>query len=333
MKTSWLLETDSNPLGSVRQFLLELWPYAGLSGMLIPVYQSNGTQVSPAFVDDPGQLGQSDPFAPVILGNSAKLAPAAAADHPKGMLGAVFRSCEARAFDWMAEQKKLAPKRWLVIGVDCLASFPGADFDWRVSKAGSVERLTREALRFARLGGIAPYRYRHACQMCATPASDSADLRIELLGLPVKQVVLITTKNQEIAKKLRLQELTDGLAPASLVARREATLTVLAGRRRRALDRMVQALADDAPTEVDAFLEHLANCVPCSECLQACPVYTGDFYPGDIDAASMQAARCWLNACVSCGMCEDVCPRHLPLMAIINQINQVPNAYRAGVVS
>ena len=333
MKTSWILETDGNPLGTVRQFLLELWPYASLSGMLIPVYQANGTQVKSAFVDDPGQLGQSDPFAPVISGNSAKLAPAAAVGHPKGMLGAVFRSCEARAFDWMAEQKKLDPSRWLVIGVDCLASFPGAEFEWRVSKAGSVERLTREALRFARLGGIAPYRYRHACQMCATPASDGADLRIELLGLPVKQVVLITTKNQDIAKKLRLQELTDGMAPATLVARREATLTVLAGRRRRALDRMVQALAADAPTEADAFLEHLANCVPCSECLQACPVYMCDFFPGDTDAESMQAARQWLKACVSCGMCEDVCPRHLPLMAIINRINMVPDAYRAGVVS
>jgi formate hydrogenlyase subunit 6/NADH:ubiquinone oxidoreductase subunit I len=96
---------------------------------------------------------------------------------------------------------------------------------------------------------------------------------------------------------------------------------------------MVQALAADAPTEVDAFLEHLANCVPCNECLQACPVYMCDFFPGDTDAESMQAARQWLKACVRCGMCEDVCPRHLPLMAIISQINMVSDAYRAGVVS
>jgi len=334
MKTSWILETDGNPLAAVRQFLLELWPYAGLSGMLIPVYQANGTQVTPTFIDDPGQLVQCDPFAPIIVSNSAKLAPAAADANPRGMLGAVLRSCEARAFDWMAEQKKIAPSRWLVIGVDCLASFPLADFEWRVNKSGSVERLTREALRFARLGGIAPYRYRHACQMCASPAVQEADLRVELLGLPVKQAVLITTKNREIAKKLRLQELTDGMAPATLVARREATLAVLAGRRRRALDRMVQALAADAPTEVNAFLEHIANCAPCRECLQACPVYTGDFYPGDNGGAeSSLAARRWLEACVACGMCEDACPRHLPLTAIINRINLVSDAYRAGVVS
>ena len=333
MKTSWILETDGNPLTAVRQFLLELWPNASLSGMLIPVYKANGTQVAPAFIDEPGQLVQSDPFAPIIAGNSARLAPTVADAHPKGVLGAVLRSCEARAFDWLAGQKKIAPNRWLVIGVDCLASFPIADFEWRVNKAGSVERLTREALRFARLGGIAPYRYRHACQMCATPAVETADLRVELLGLPVKQMVLITTKDRDIARKLRLQELTDGMAPATMVARREATLAVLAGRRRRALDRMMQALADDAPAEVDAFLEHLANCSPCRECLEACPVYAGDFFPaGNGDTGLSQAARRWLAACVACGMCEDACPRHLPLMAIINRINLVSEAARAEVV-
>jgi formate dehydrogenase subunit beta len=334
MKTSWILETDGNPLAAVRQFLLELWPYAGLSGMLIPTYQVNGTQVAPAFIDEPGQIVQSDPFAPVIASNSAKLAPSAADAHPKGMLGAVLRSCEARAFDWLAGQKKITPNRWLIIGVDCLACFPPADFEWRVNKAGSAERLTREALRFARLGGIAPYRYRHACQMCATPAVETADLRVELLGLPVKQMVLITAKDREIARKLRLQELTDGLAPATMVARREATLAVLAGRRRRALDRMVQALADDAPADVEAFLEHIANCAPCKECLEACPVYTGDFSPaGDGDAGLSQAARRWLAACVACGLCEDACPRHLPLMAIINRINLMSEANHAEVVA
>jgi formate dehydrogenase subunit beta len=333
MKTSWILETDGNPLAAVRQFLLELWPYASLSGMLIPFYQANGTQVTPTFITDPGQLMQSDPFAPVVATNSAKLMPPAAESQPSGMLGAVLRSCEARAFDRMTERKKNVPNRWLVIGVDCLSSFSVADFAWRVDKAGSVERLTREALRFARLGGIAPYRYRHACQMCATPAVQEADLTVELLGLPVKQMVLITAKNREIAKKLRLHELTDGIAPASLVARREATLSVLAGRRRRALDRLVQALAVDAPTEVDAFLEHIANCAPCRECLQACPLYTGDFSPGGNDRAeTTQAAGRWLAACVACGVCEDACPKHLPLMAIINRINLVSDSDRVGVV-
>jgi formate dehydrogenase subunit beta len=342
METSWILETDGNPLAAVRQFFLELWPYAGLTGMLVPVYQTDGTSIVPSLVNDPAQLARADPFAPIISINAAKLAPAGADAHPKEHLAAVLRSCEARAFNWMAKQKKIAPDRWLVIGVDCLASFPTAEFEWRVRKAGSVERLTREALRFARLGGIAPYRYRQACQMCASPDVPEADLRIELLGLPVKQMLLITTRNREIAKKLRLSELTDRLAPATLVARREATLAVLAGRRRRVLDRMVQALAADAPAEVDTFIKYIAGCAPCRECLQVCPVYTGDLSLGeDGGAESTQAARRWLEACVACGLCEDACPRHLPLTAIIYRINRsAPGAaalasdvYRAGIAS
>ena len=342
MKTSWMLETDGDPLGAVRQFLMELWPYAGLSGMLVPVYQEDGTRVIPGLVEDPAQLGQADPFAPMISINAAQLVPELGQAHPNARLGAVLRACEARAFTTMAERKRIKADSWLVIGVDCLASFPAVDFEWRVNRAGSVERLSREALRFARLGGIASYRYRHACQMCASPAVQEADLTIELLGLPAKQTVLITAKNREVSKKLRLQELTDGSTPPALVARREATLAVLAGRRRRAFERMVQALADDAPAEVKSLLAHLASCAPCQKCLEACPVFSGDFHPTkDGGKESVQAAGQWLAACVACGMCEDACPKHLPLTVIIGRIKRAaldvaglaPDPYSSEVAS
>jgi len=30
----------------------------------------------------------------------------------------------------------------------------------------------------------------------------------------------------------------------------------------------------------------------------------------------------WLVSCVSCGMCEQACPNHLPLTAIISRISR-----------
>jgi len=340
MKTSWLLETNGDALGTVRQFLLELWSYAGLDGMLVPVYQADGTNISPCFVEDPAQLNLADPLAPMVSARSARLVPQIASAHPKARLGFVWRSCEARGSQWLIDHSDISAANWLVIGVDCLSSFSSVDFGWRVERAGEVERLTRETLRFARMGGIAPYRYRNACQMCTSPVVQNADLNIELLGLPVKHTLIITAKNREIVKKLRLQELTDGEAPASLVSRREATLGVLAGRRRQVADRMEQGLSGDFPAEVSSLLEYLARCAPCEACLQACPIYMGEFSPAaDGGAEMVSAASRWLEACLACGMCEEACPKQVPLTAMLRHIqralhddvNLAPAANRTGL--
>lgn len=322
MKTSWLLGTNGDALEVVRQFLLELWSYAGLNGMLVPIYHVDKTNIYPSFVEDPAQLMLADPLAPMVSASSAKLVLQIMDVNPEARLAFVWRSCEARAWQWLIEQKKITPGNWLVIGVDCLSSFSSQDFEWRVERAGNVERLTRETLRFARMGGISPYRYRNACQICTSPVVQDADLNIELLGLPVKNTLLITAKDREIVKKLRLRELTDGEAPPSLVSRREATLGVLSGRRRQVADRMEQGLSDDMPAEVGSLLQYIANCAPCQECLQACPTYMGEFSPAaNGGAGTISAATRWLESCIACGMCEDACPKHMPLTVMFRHIH------------
>lgn len=344
MKTVWLLMTKGDPLGAVRKFLGRVWLQDGLESMLVPTYQEGGAGIAPSRITNPGLLAQADPFAPRVDAGTARMALKVPKPHPKAQVAILLRSCEARAFQWLVEQKKLSSKNWLVIGVDCLGCYPETDFEWRVGKAGAVESLTREMLRFARQGGVAPYRYRHACQMCASPAAQGADLSIELLGLPVKQHVLITAKNEEIARKYHLHELTDGMASPSLVVQRQRLLSGLAVRRQRILERMMGSLSPEAPGDVDGLIQHIAGCAPCVECLNACPTYTGDFFlpsPGAEKAGSEAAwaVRRWLQACVACGMCEEACPRHLQLTAMISRINRrlqaagtpAPEAYPMGI--
>ncbi len=342
MKTSFLLGTNGDALGVVRQFLQELWSYADLDGMLVPIYHADGINVSPYFVEDPSHLMLADPLAPMVSASSAKMVPQITDFNPKARLGFVWHSCEARAWQWLIEQKNIAPGNWLIIGVDCLSSFSSKDFGWRVERAGNVERLTRETMRFARMGGIAPYRYRDACQMCTSPVVQDADLNIELLGLPVKSVLIITAKDREIVNKLRLRELTDGEAPPSLVSRREATLGVLSGRRRQAAERMEQGLSEDMPAEVGSLLQYFANCAPCQECLEACPIYMGEFSPATNGGAkAISAATRWLESCISCGMCDDACPKQMPLTAMFrhihhalqDDINLTPASNLAGFAS
>lgn len=321
MKSCWVLDTNGDPLETVRQFLADVWASARLDGMLVPLYQERGASVAPCLVADLAELAEADPFAPLMPVNAAILAPQFEWAHPGGRFGAVLRSCEARAFRHMVEQRRLASEHWLVIGVDCLASFSAADFEWRLRKTHRVEALTREALRFARQGGIAPHRFRDACQMCPSPAAQDADVSIELLGLPVRQFVMISARDADLARGLHLEEITDGEAPESWVARREATLELIAARRKRSLARKIQALSVEAPAELEALLRHIANCAPCQACLEACPLYTGDFLPAEYgEFQALEAARAWLERCVSCGMCEEACPKHLPLTAILTHI-------------
>jgi ferredoxin len=232
----------------------------------------------------------------------------------------------------MAEQNRVSARQWLVIGVDCLASFPEVDFEWRVRKAHSVEVLTRESLRFARQGGIAPYRFRNACQMCWDPSAQQADLTIEVIGIPVRHYVILSVRDEGLGRDMHLEELADGIAPDLVLSQRKKTLAAIAVRRRRTLEIQVQTLSDDSPSDLGNFLRYIANCTPCRDCIEACPNSASDFIPsrnGGIE--TLQGAEDWVQACVACGMCEDACPKHLPLTAILSQIAHPELAVPAAV--
>jgi formate dehydrogenase (coenzyme F420) beta subunit len=160
MSTTWILKTDGRPLEVVQVFLKGLLEQAQLHGYVIPLYQSDGFSIAPSLVENPDQLVEADPFAPFVEANAAITVVHVDQTRKGERFGTVLRSCEIRAMRSYIQKGLVHPERWLVIGVDCLSSFPAADHDWRVQKAGSIKQLTYDALRFARQGGIAQYRYR-----------------------------------------------------------------------------------------------------------------------------------------------------------------------------
>lgn len=320
---AWIVHTHGNPLDAIRQLLADLWQEAGLQGMLVPTYHDGESLVSPLFVDDPEKLTDADPCVPLMPLNASRLVVAQSQRDPTGRYAAVLRSCEARALSEVVQREGLDLHNWLIIGIDCLASYDESDFDWRVSKAGSIEQISRENLGHARQGGIALHRFRPACQMCTTPEASLADVCISLLGLPVKQIMLVKAKDMATAKRYHLEQIADDIAPHALLVQQERILDTLSERRQRTLERMVQNLSDDMPEGVDKLVDHLQNCAPCRECLQVCPIYSLELpQSGDEQTITKEKAVRWLLSCVSCGMCEQSCPNHLPLTAIFNRISQ-----------
>ena len=315
MTTTWILETHGNPLETVRSFLGALWEETGLEGMVIPTYQADRPQVFPRLLESQEELRTADPFVPFMPINAAKFVSNLANERPASHLGAVLRPCEARALHQIANCGFLNRDRWLIIGADCLASFPIQEFEWRAQKAGGVEQLSTETLRFPRQGGIAPYRYRSACQTCLPSASQYVDVNLDLIGLPVNQYIFIQIRWKDVARTLMIDHLTDGLAPPELVARRDAALTRLANRHKNTKERMESSLPAELPRQPDDLVAFLRACEPCQKCLEACPIYAGELALGNNGLATAETQR-WLCECAQCGMCEQACPRHLALAVI-----------------
>jgi formate dehydrogenase subunit beta len=319
MATTWMVKTNGDPLTAIRKILLGIWETSHLDGMLIPRYLAASGGVIPFMAVNPEQVDKADICAPLQIKNATQRFSELARELPSGKYAAVLRPCEGRALETKFTRTSLNTSGWFFIAVDCLACFPKNDIPWRLKESGGVDQLTREMMNFARQGGIAYYRYRSACQECSQPGWEGAHLSIEFLGLPIKDYLLVTARDSE-AENCIAQFAVSPATPSAITAR-QRTLEKIEIRRLSARRRRIANLQEGFPATIPEFITWLENCAPCRECLEACPVYSGELALGESSNESREAAvKYWLNGCVDCGMCEEACLRGFPLTAIINRM-------------
>jgi formate dehydrogenase subunit beta len=265
---------------------------------------------------DPSGLAAADPFAPLMVANTAKELARRARAGVEGRVGAVVRPCEIRALHELAHRDGFSLDSFLLVGVDCLATFQPEAYERRAREIGGPAELTREALLFARQGGILLYRNRPACQRCGAPLPAAVDLCLGVHGLAVGEAVLLTARDEETASLLRLDAITDGPAPSELIAQHTRMAAALTARRSRTRARVEEQLTG-LPGTVEELAAHILSCAPCRACLEACPVYAGQ-----LEAASVEKVAEWLACCAGCGMCEQACPQHMPLPSVIDRIRR-----------
>lgn len=316
MNTTWMIQTHGDPLNAVQKFVQDIWKHANLDEMVVSI---DGKGVKGHLLDDPAQLDKINPFRPLMVVNTAKLVLEIQAAHPQERQGVLLRPCELRALNEMAARGAIRTNRLLTICVDCLGTFPEDEFQWRSVRKGSAKGLDKEALQFAPQGGISAYRYRAACQMCTSSGATEADVNIGVLGLPVRQVMLINVKDGELDWKT----ITDGPADPALTAKRELMLAKLTERYSRTRERVISGLMQVLPANVDALLDQFEACGNCRTCMDSCPICAAEYPRQGQDGRFLREDVInWLASCAGCGMCEQACPRNLPLSIIFTHVRQ-----------
>lgn len=319
--TQNLLMTHGDPLGTIQNFLKEVWIKADLDGF---VATSNGNDFETwrkLVVEHPDQLEEINPFRPLMRFNIARHLPELWREREEKRYGILLRPCEMRAYNAIQEKGAAAIENGITVCCDCLGTYPKQEFEWRAQRKGSAHELSKESLQFARQGGIAAYRYRSACQMCASPDAQGADVNIGVIGLPVRKYLLVETRDPAVSSRIRADLITDGLMDSVLLKQREQVLSRLAQRNRLVSERLTSNLADLIPSDLEEFLTHLEVCGDCQECMEHCPICAMRFpRRGESGRYLAEDVSDWLLSCAGCGMCEQACPGKKPLSAIFRYL-------------
>jgi formate dehydrogenase subunit beta len=341
-----VVDVQESTLKTIQGILRALLQQGVADALLVPMVLPAGN-VAPMLVTDPAALDQADPLAPILPINAARAAANLTVTGHKERLGLVLRPCEIRALVELVKFQQVKLDNAFIIGIDCLGTYPLAD--WQA--AGDKPRLVEALLAGALSGQLAPHdgmAFRTACQICEQPLpeGDHVALTIGLVGVEPGKLYLqarddlASPSGPGLAQALALSP--NGPPPA----RTEATAKLTAARVQArdaafaAFRARVNVQSDAQPRHnLDGLLQEFSTCIRCHNCMINCPIcYCKEcifrtptfehesqlFYQwaerkGTVrllpDTLLFHLTRLnhMVTSCVGCGMCTEVCPVDIPV--------------------
>lgn len=313
---------------AIRHFLERLLDERVADYVFAPVDLASGQTAQPQVIPNREGVQSVNPLLPIMLENAALALERAMTSRPQSRFAAVLRPCEVRAVIELAKRGLIDLKHLVIIGIDCLATYD-ADFYQEVSANHPEDPywLMHEALRFARRGQIAPYRYRLACQLCDRPAADyqAADILLGLIGVKAREKVLVLA-DERADVRYKLHKVTDRKSTEREAVEREVALWQLSKHRGTLMHRRLKEL-DLVDASPRVIANYMSECTLCGDCIEACPFVTGELnqaleesQEAFVAALTNQAER--LASCDGCGMCQAYCRQGVPLSAIHKALSQ-----------
>jgi formate dehydrogenase subunit beta len=342
-------------LETIRGFLRSLLESRSIDSLFAPLETADGVVV-PALITDPEQLQFCNPLAPIMPINSARAVSALThgliipeRENKNGRLGVILRPCEIRALIELIKLKQVQWEEITLIGMDCPGTFELTDY--LESQRNQEFPLVASLVAASRGEPFSPAEFdlklRPACQLCAQPVPNHADIHIHLFGAELTESIPITIKD-EIATNLDSPP-ANGIIPEN----RDTIVTRLLETNSQVRKKEFEAIRDQMSS--DRGLERLfAACIRCHNCMTVCPICyckTCLFRTKDFDhqpehylnIARRKGATRLLGdtllfhltrmnhmslMCVNCGMCSSACPSDIPVGTIFSAVGaQVQAAF------
>jgi formate dehydrogenase subunit beta len=313
---------------AVRGFLGRMLEEGIVDRVFLPVGHGMESEARPHVLRSEDALRTAEPLTPIMLENSADDLRRALQAEPEKRYGALLRPCETRTVVEMAKRGRVDLERVVLIGMDCIGTYPGADNQGGEDYGERQDKLLCESLELARSGVPEPKEgARLTCRLCERPAPDyrAVDVTLGLIGVDNSHLVLVQAE-EAVDEQLRLARLADRIASEREAVDREMALWRLSERRKEAADAILGQLGlDDASMSVIAG--YFGRCTLCGECLQSCPVCSEELWAA-LRRGKHAFVTAWiceslrLASCSGCGACEGHCPERIPLSAISRALSR-----------
>jgi formate dehydrogenase subunit beta len=326
---------DGDLLGTLGGFFRRLLEEKVVSAIMVPREEPWGKSTVQSLVWEPEKLAGSNPLAPVLPINSARLVAELTFRRPGEKIGVVLRPCEARTLNELVKLQQATLDDLLVIGIDCYGTYGVKDFMEAVEQE-SGKAVTEAFLKGVTNGGDGVGPLRTACTMCEHTAAEWGDIRIKLFGADLEQEVIVEAA-EEVGEALGLEE--------GEPEGRSAKINAIVEKRTAERNRIFAEIREKTNT-LPALLDTLSKCIRCYNCREVCPICyckectfkmpAFDYDPGQylrwsqrkglikmpVDTLLFHMTRMnhMVSSCTGCGMCEEACPNDIPVARMFRAV-------------
>jgi formate dehydrogenase subunit beta len=325
---------------SVNDFLKDLLKSKKIQALLVMQEVPSKTISFPVLISDPDKLN-SNVFAPVFPTSTASvISKITKIDSSHEPIGVVMRACQIRALVELVKLNQANIDNIVIIGVDCLGTFPinvFSDFPEKDSPTDFILDTSKTK------NDIKKY-LRTACQTCKDPIprNADADIVIGLYGLNPKKELLIqinSDKGQNLLEGINLDSVKD-------TKNRDKTVKDILEEKNQNRSEFIKEVSKIKG--IEALAKFFDKCINCHNCMKVCPIcyckeclfdssvfnleankYIGKAekkglfkMPNDSLLFHTTRMNHMIVSCVGCGLCEQACPSDIPLMEIITPIGE-----------
>jgi len=327
---------------NVEQGILELLRFLLESGKVKGVFTlkkiSKDGAVAYSLITKSDELKDAVPLFPLMPANAGKLLSRFTLKGESTQpVAAVVKPCELRAFIELVKREQGSLDNLFIISSTC-----GGVYPLKMAVDGTVEKNLSKYWDAVKKAEI-PDELRPVCKGCEEFTPYTADMTVDLIAkndIDKQCVILLNTKKgEELAKGMKAEFLEKELDKGKLDkfrSKREAE-------KKKLFDEIETKMKD-----MDGLIDIFGRCIGCHGCMRVCPIcycklcefespdceYKPSNYeselkkrgglrvpPGTIYYQLGRLSHISIS-CVSCGLCEDVCPVDIPISVIFKKVGE-----------